>query len=182
MAALAVNTFLFDIYDVSSVNSIVTGAAPFDKQLAEKLHAIQPAWQLLPGYGKEHAQQRLPTADADLSSTTLGLTESACIATYTSAHDILHGSSGSLLPLFQARLADADGADVEGYDTPGEVYLKSPSVVPGYLDDEEANKALFSSDGWLRTGDIGLFRLSPNNAEHLFIVDRQKDMIKVKVS
>ena len=77
---------------------------------------------------------------------------------------------------------DEEGLDIESYDCPGEVYLKSPTVIQGYLDDKEANQTLLSQDGWLRTGDIGLFRISPNNAEHLFIVDRVKDMIKVKVN
>ena len=59
--------------------------------------------------------------------------------------------------------------------------MNSPSLIQGYLGDEQANRTLFSTDGWLRTGDVGLFNLSPNNAEHLFVVDRIKDMIKVKV-
>lgn len=36
-------------------------------------------------------------------------------------------------------------------------------------------------DGWLRTGDVGLFRKGPEGNDHLFIVDRLKDMLKVKV-
>ena len=51
IAALTANSFLFEIYDVSSVNSVVTGSAPFGPRMAESLKAVQPGWQVLPGYG-----------------------------------------------------------------------------------------------------------------------------------
>lgn len=52
IVALTNNSFLFDMYDVSSVKSIVTGSAAFGPKLAEALEKIQPTWQILPGYGK----------------------------------------------------------------------------------------------------------------------------------
>ena len=52
IAALAANPFLYGIYDVSSVRGVVTGSAPFSPQLAESLKAVQPNWQVLPGYGE----------------------------------------------------------------------------------------------------------------------------------
>lgn len=58
--------------------------------------------------------------------------------------------------------------------------VRSPSVVLGYLNNEKANKETFE-DGWMRTGDEAVIRLSPNNTEHIFIVDRIKELIKVKV-
>ena len=99
----------------------------------------------------------------------------------TSGHDTLVGSSGSLIPLFEARLLGPEGQEIETLDTPGEVLLRSPSIFPGYLGDDEASTGAFDGDGWLRTGDIGMMKLGPNGTEHLFIVDRIKDMIKVKV-
>lgn len=57
----------------------------------------------------------------------------------------------------------------------------SPSLFVGYLGNEEATKNTFDAQGWLRTGDVGLMRRGPQETEHLFIVDRLKDMIKVKV-
>lgn len=92
------------------------------------------------------------------------------------------GSSGSLLPSNQARLLDANGAEITDYDVPGELYLKSAALIPGYLGEEESVNARFVIDGWLPTGDIGFFRLGPKGDDHLFLVDRLKDMIKVKVS
>lgn len=128
----------------------------------------------------------LPTAPVEnarllINFRCLGLTESSIIASFTSAHDIYHGSSGSLLPLVEARLVDPEGKDIEAYDQPGELLLMSPSLVLGYLGDDEATKSTFDANGWLRTGDIGVMRVSPKQTEHLFILDRIKDMIKVKV-
>jgi len=73
-----------------------------------------------------------------------------------------------------------DGKEITGYDQPGELVVRSPSVVLGYLNNEKANKETFE-DGWMRTGDEAVIRLSPNNTEHIFIVDRIKELIKVKV-
>ena len=109
------------------------------------------------------------------------MTETSIIATLTSPHDILLGSSGCLLPQVQARIIGPDGIDIETHDQPGEVLIHSPSVFIDYLGNTEPRSRTFTDDGWLRTGDIGLFRTSPSGSEHLFIVDRLKDMIKVKV-
>jgi len=103
------------------------------------------------------------------------------VMTFTSAHDTWPGSSGSLLPMIQARLVGSDGNEIESLNSPGEVLLMSPTLFKGYLGNEEATKASFDDRGWLRTGDIGMFKRSPNGAEHLFILDRIKEMIKVKV-
>jgi acyl-CoA synthetase (AMP-forming)/AMP-acid ligase II len=110
------------------------------------------------------------------------LTETSIVVTFTSPHDIFLGSSGSLLPQIEMRLVDSEGKDVEGYDQRGEVLLKGPNNISGYLDDDNAY-TLIDSDGWLHTGDVGLVRVhSEAQTEHLFIVDRMKDMIKVNVS
>lgn len=91
------------------------------------------------------------------------------------------GSSGMLLPRYRARLIDSEGQDITGYGEAGELLLESPSIFKGYVGDEQASSAAFESPGWLKTGDVALFRPSPDGTEHLFIVDRLKDMVKVKV-
>lgn len=70
---------------------------------------------------------------------------------------------------------------MSGHGVPGELVLKSPSITLGYLDNDAANKELFTEDGWMRTGDMAVIRVSPNGFEHVFIVDRIKELIKVKV-
>ena len=98
----------------------------------------------------------------------------------TSYNDVWPGSCGSLIPSVQAKIVSAEGNEITGYDQPGELVVKSPSVVLGYLNNETANKETFV-DGWMRTGDEAVVRKSPNGYEHVFIVDRIKELIKVKV-
>lgn len=65
----------------------------------------------------------------------------------------------------------------------GEIEISSPSVLYEYID--HATEALvtpFAEEYWRPTGDVGLIRKCASGAEHLFIVDRIRDMIKVKVS
>lgn len=99
---------------------------------------------------------------------------------WTAAHDIWFGSCGSLLPSIQAKIVSIEGVEITGYDQPGELVVKSPTVVLGYLNNPQANKETFV-DGWMRTGDEAVVRKSPNGNEHIFIVDRIKELIKVKV-
>lgn len=80
-----------------------------------------------------------------------------------------------------------DGVEITGYDQPGELVVQSPSVVLGYLNNDKANIETFMDDTdgngrWMRTGDEAVIRKSPNSGgEHIFIVDRIKELIKVKV-
>ena len=98
----------------------------------------------------------------------------------TAYDDIDFGSSGSLLPAVEAKIVSVEGNEITGYDQPGELVVRAPSVVLGYLNNEVANKETFL-DGWMRTGDEALIRKSPKGNEHVWIVDRIKELIKVKV-
>ena len=109
-----------------------------------------------------------------------GLTEAGPTVAITPSSDIWSGSSGLLLPQVQCRLISPDGVEIESYDRAGELLVKSPSLVPGYLNNDIANRETFQRD-WLHTGDVALFRKSDRGNEHLFIVDRLKELIKVKV-
>ncbi|KAL9103175.1 MAG: hypothetical protein Q9163_001741 [Psora crenata] len=93
--------------------------------------------------------------------------------------DIWIGSCGSLLPSIQAKIVSPDGKEITAYDQPGELIIKSPSVALGYLNNEAATKEVFQ-DGWMRTGDEAVIRKGPNDYEHIFILDRIKELIKVK--
>ena len=73
-----------------------------------------------------------------------------------------------------------ENEEITKYDTPGELVVRGPSVVLGYLNNDKATKETFE-DGWMRTGDEAVIRLSPKGVEHVFIVDRIKELIKVKV-
>jgi long-subunit acyl-CoA synthetase (AMP-forming) len=110
-----------------------------------------------------------------------GLTETSTVVCSTVPGDVVLGSSGYLIPGFEARLTSPDGKEITEYDTPGELVVRSPSVVIGYLNNEKATKETFQN-GWMHTGDEAVIRLSPKtNLEHVWIVDRIKELIKVKV-
>lgn len=145
-------------YDLSSVTSIFTGAAPLGAETMEDLNRMYPSWLIRQGYG---------------------LTETCTVISSTARDDIMPGSSGSIWPGYEVKLVTQEGIEIEGYDQPGEVWAKSPSVVLGYLHNDKANKETFV-DGFMRTGDEGLIRRSQNGKEHLFIVDRIKELIKVQ--
>jgi acyl-CoA synthetase (AMP-forming)/AMP-acid ligase II len=115
------------------------------------------------------------------------MTETCTVVCASLETDIWFGSSGSLLPSFKAKLISLEGIEITGYDQPGELVLQSPSVVLGYLNNEKANVETFITDPegqgkWIRTGDEAVVRKAPSGNEHIIIVDRIKELIKVKVS
>lgn len=63
----------------------------------------------------------------------------------TSPDDIWFGSSGSLLPGVDVKIVTPEGKEVTGYDEPGELLVRSPSVVLGYLNNDKANKETFQN-------------------------------------
>ncbi|KAL6364348.1 hypothetical protein LRP88_02268 [Fusarium phalaenopsidis] len=124
---------------------------------------------------------------APLGSDTVRLTETTAVVVSTSELDILIGSSVSLLPGIKAKakIIDTQGKEVTEYETPGELLVQSPAIVPGYLNNERATAEMFVTheDGqWIRTGDEVAVRKSPQGHGHFVIVDRVKELIKVKVS
>ncbi|PWY85856.1 acetyl-CoA synthetase-like protein [Aspergillus sclerotioniger CBS 115572] len=145
-------------YDLSSITSLFTGAAPLGVETAADFQKLYPNVIVRQGYG---------------------LTETSTVVCSTHPSDIFLGSSGCLLAGVEMRLVTPEGKEITSYDTPGELVVRSPSVVLGYLNNEKANKETFE-DGWMRTGDEAVIRLSPKNTEHVFIVDRIKELIKVK--
>lgn len=111
------------------------------------------------------------------------MTELATVATSNSEHDILDKSSGSLCPATRAKIIGLDGNEVTGLDTPGELWIQSPSATLGYLNNQKATAETFvyDEDGrWVRTGDEALVTKAPSGNEHVVIVDRIKELIKVK--
>lgn len=112
-----------------------------------------------------------------------GMTETATVVCSTSEHDTYGRSSGSLVPGAKAKIIGFDGKEVTKYDTPGELLVQAPSVVLGYLNNEKATNETFvyHDDGrWIHTGDEVIVTVAPSGHEHLVIVDRIKELIKVK--
>ena len=78
-------------------------------------------------------------------------------------------------PGFEVRTVDTDNREVPGPGEPGEVVVRGETVMRGYLDDPEATAAAFDADGFLHTGDLGVFDADG----YLRIVGRIKDMFIV---
>lgn len=110
----------------------------------------------------------------------VGLTETSTVVCASPVNDIWFGSSGSLVPSTEARIVTIEGNEITDYDQPGELVIRSPSVVLGYLNNEQATRETFQ-DEWMRTGDAAVVRKAPSGNEHIWIVDRIKELIKVKV-
>jgi long-chain acyl-CoA synthetase len=98
-----------------------------------------------------------------------GLTETSGAATVTRFEDNKIGSVGTPLNGVDVKI---DQPNEEGI---GEVLIRGPIVMSGYYHNPEANREAFTSDGWFRSGDLGRF----DKQGHLFIVGRQKDVIKL---
>ena len=88
----------------------------------------------------------------------------------------LHGTSGQLAPDSEGKIVHPQTGEDLPYDQEGEIFLRGPQVMKGYLDNEDATKATLTEDGWLRTGDIGYF----DDEGWLYLKDRLKELIKYK--
>lgn len=143
-------------YDLSSLRSVGIGAAPLSKHLAHAFRAKFPWVDLKPGYG---------------------LTESCGAASFFVTGEeakALSAASGALLPTFCAKVVDPVTNIALGPYGEGELWLKGPAVMKGYLGNKAATSATIDYDGWLKTGDLCYF----NEDGYLFIVDRIKELIK----
>ena len=163
IVAMSKSADLLRKYDLSSVKIVLSGGAPLAEETINGLLKQYPNWVVRQGYGS---------------------TEAAAAVTHTCPTDPWSGSSGSVIPETVVKILDSQGVEVTGCDQEGELWVRSPSIIPGYLDDEPATRETIyeEADGrWLRTGDVGMFCKAASGDEHLFIVDRIKEMIKVKV-
>jgi acyl-CoA synthetase (AMP-forming)/AMP-acid ligase II len=136
-------------YDLSSLRFAVTGAAVVPVVLIERM------------------QNEL---DIDIVLTAYGLTEASGFGTMCRADDdavTVATTCGRPIADFELRI---DGATAVG--DAGEVLLRGPNVMLGYLDDPEATSVAIDSEGWLHTGDVG----AVDDNGNLRITDRLKDM------
>jgi len=105
-----------------------------------------------------------------------GMTEASPATHYTVAGSERGGTVGLLMPSTEMRMIDPEsGKDVE-LGQPGEVWVRGPQVMKGYLNNPEATAITVDADGWLHTGDIGTLDADG----YLTVVDRLKELIKVK--
>lgn len=141
-------------YDLSAVEALVSGGAPVSPELQAEAAGRFPGAMIGQGYG---------------------LTETSAVIPVPDRAGMLPGSVGRLAPGTELRLLDPDTGRDARPGEPGELCVRGPQVMTGYLGRPEATAQMLGAGGWLRTGDLG--RVDPGG--HLFIVDRLKELIKV---
>jgi acyl-CoA synthetase (AMP-forming)/AMP-acid ligase II len=135
----------------------VSGAAPLDPGIA-RAAATRIGCRVIQGYGLTETSPvtHLPPEGPDMESKP--------------------GSVGPPLPGTECRAVDIQTGEPLPPDADGEIVIRGPQVMRGYLHDDAATAAAIDRDGWFHTGDIGHV-----DAEGwLFIVDRLKELIKVR--
>jgi long-chain acyl-CoA synthetase len=101
-----------------------------------------------------------------------GMTEAAPMVSYNHYYRHVVGSVGTEVPGVEVQIRDPLGNQLpQGKE--GEICIRGPNIMKGYLDNPDATRHAFWDDGWFRSGDVGL--VDPDG--YLFIVDRIKDMI-----
>jgi acyl-CoA synthetase (AMP-forming)/AMP-acid ligase II len=148
-----------DRYDLTSLECLVSAAAPlgFDVQVAcaKRLKClVKQAW---------------------------GMTEISPCGAITPddmvvAVEKLHGTSGKLVPGSEGKIVCSQtGLDLDPTQE-GELMVRGPHIMKGYLNDKEATEKTIRADGWMHTGDIGRF----DKDGWLYLTDRMKELIKYK--
>ncbi|GGX32499.1 4-coumarate--CoA ligase family protein [Streptomyces chryseus] len=145
-------------YDLSCLEYIVSAAAPLDAALAQACSSRLGLPPVLQAYGM-----------TELSP-----------GTHVVPRNAPHpppGTVGKLLPGTEMRILSLDDP---GKDVPvgeeGEIAIRGPQVMKGYLGRPDATAAMIDADGWVHTGDVG--RVDADG--WLFVVDRVKELIKYK--
>lgn len=97
-----------------------------------------------------------------------GMTEAAPLIGYVPWQEFAAHSCGRIVDRMEVRIDSEDPQN-----TVGEIQVKGDNVMIGYYKNEEATKAAFTEDGWLRTGDLGVIDAKGN----MYIRGRNKNMI-----
>ncbi|MEO1000002.1 MAG: AMP-binding protein, partial [Pseudomonadota bacterium] len=141
-------------FDLSSVEYVNSAAAPLGAETAEAL-AARLGCVVAQGYG---------------------MTELSPVVAISRTDAHRSGASGRLVPNTELRIVDPETGADRAPGEEGEVIVRGPQVMKGYLGNPEATAGTIDADGWLHTGDIGVMDADG----YLHIRDRVKELIKVK--
>ncbi|KAK0401495.1 hypothetical protein QR680_015819 [Steinernema hermaphroditum] len=148
---------LVDKYDHSSVKAIFCGGAPSGRELCIDIMKRLPNLKdISQGYGMTE------------------ITLSCTLPVHGQQQEI--GNVGKVVPNFELKIVDTNTRKPVSANERGEVCVRGPSRMLGYLHRPQATAEVIDDEGWLRTGDIGYV----DENGFLFIVDRLKELIKVK--
>lgn len=141
-------------FDLSSLDVLFSGAAPLGAELAKEAGA-RIGCEVAQGYG---------------------MTELSPVTHVSPLGQWKPGTIGVLVPSTEARIVHVETGEDLGLDADGEIWIRGPQVMKGYLHNEAATRETIDADGWLHTGDIG----HVDADGHFTIVDRLKELIKYK--
>ena len=145
---------LVDNYDMSKLEQVFSGAAPLSAELAMEA-GRRLGCEVVQGYG---------------------MTELSPVSHITPAGQFKPGSVGVTAPNTEMRIVDPLTGDDLDVGADGEIWVRGPQVMKGYLNNKQATSLTIDDEGWLRTGDIG----HVDEDGHVFVVDRLKELIKYK--
>ena len=158
---------LVDSYDLSSLNVVMSGAAPLDAELGLAV-AERLGCKVVQGYGMSELSPVSHITPFDGGRLNMRV-------------DAPPSSVGWTVSNAASKIVDPETGDevdypAEGLSKTGELWFKGPNVMAGYLNNEEATRATVDDDGWLHTGDLA----QVDAAGCVYIVDRLKELIKYK--
>jgi len=145
---------LVENFDLSSLKQVFSGAAPLGAELAQEA-SDRIACEVVQGYG---------------------MTEMSPVSHVTRMGGFKPGTCGVTVANTECRIVDVENGDDQDVGGVGELWVRGPQVMEGYLNNPEATAETIDEDGWLHTGDVGFI----DEDGHLTIVDRVKELIKFK--
>jgi acyl-CoA synthetase (AMP-forming)/AMP-acid ligase II len=141
-----------DNYDLSSLKQIFCGAAPLGAELSQEA-AARVGCEVVQGYG---------------------MTELSPVTHSTVQGESRPGTSGVAISNVECRIVDPESGEDQPVGERGELWVRGPMVMTGYLNNEKATAETIDADGWLHTGDVAII----DDHGHYSIVDRIKELIK----
>lgn len=143
-------------FDLSSVRMVFCGAAPLGDEIARTL-AAKLKCPVVQGYG---------------------MTEASPVTHLGPTHDApwKPGSAGRVVPNTEVKIVDITNGDEVAQGKEGELLIRGPQIMQGYLGKAEETAACLDKEGWYHTGDVGYV----DSEGDFFIVDRTKELIKYK--